>query len=900
MDQFRHGGQEFDHYLAALPEIDRTALAEWDNSARAWIRRADQVMREKQRHVEVALSSLDLGVDMSSNTLSSVLDGWKCALQGMENLLRGQAQIIKDGSLALALSCWHLYPNLEIPDADRVEQRDPLFAPEAEAILGLQPSPAQKTRGVYWSLSLSKLRFYGAPERTTQSFNMDTTRLTLEQFRFVALGCLAHTWTADMTSIDKVCRAISRLYELAFKGESVSLIMPWMSVLGHTAEEFLNAKNPRDRSYLMKLINLGRGKGKTLFSESAENPSYLFGLTEAKQFLSCIEQRYDQILLLRRMAKRRFPGASPGDILIQYFETESITARATAPQVSTKTATAADSLRASTSNESTVEPLVSITIEDESEHIASPDREPTTLANNQQPSQNILQNAILSRNKLHYTTAIADPGGHHHRWVEDALSLETPTPAQNETGTKDFIHLVPQNTRRALPKAYLAGYISESASPLNPNESEEERPAGIEEYPGQEYNAALRTLQEDKDYPQSSAPNDEFECLLGDPTEIAMFVRRSVLKAMSDKKRRSYWVSKTTVTQDFTPDDVDLAFNQDMFGPRKLAKALQTEVLTTGKNDKWYQSWRSLCAFFWIDHTYRHFGDTTIDPNIVERPLSAAQWFVDRRIIQKDSDLCPLSREEAFGCIGYLECGLDTELCTFENVMAISSGDSIFVSTTLICDPLSGSQTVPVKRILGNVGKPGIVLLVPPPRPMSLQPDPNSWQLVENEPFCGQFEDRFTDTTLRLSFTGWTAPVHVSGMPTGRAFIEAHVVETLISVYSRSKWIADLDVLTAMNKASKFPDYPTFLQKGCDHDEKGARGEVELTSINSWEGFFDNPPGPCVVMAYRNWLARLAMVALAVPRGDRVVLSDGICWKCYEDLFELGGPELMRRALFIA
>lgn len=100
------------HMLAAQVVIERNQLAEWDNSARAWLRRADEAKNKEQTRLMLILNNLSIAVNAKINTYASVISAWTTALNMMEELLSGKPQGIQDGSLLLALSCWHLYPDL--------------------------------------------------------------------------------------------------------------------------------------------------------------------------------------------------------------------------------------------------------------------------------------------------------------------------------------------------------------------------------------------------------------------------------------------------------------------------------------------------------------------------------------------------------------------------------------------------------------------------------------------------------------------------------------------------------------------------------------------------------------------------------------------------------------------
>ena len=108
------GAQSMENYLASLSELDRNDLAELDNSARAWIRRGDEVQVKRQTQVRLILDNMDIPVGATQSTLANVMEGWTTALIGIEALLRGESQRVHHGGLALALSSWHLYPDLEV------------------------------------------------------------------------------------------------------------------------------------------------------------------------------------------------------------------------------------------------------------------------------------------------------------------------------------------------------------------------------------------------------------------------------------------------------------------------------------------------------------------------------------------------------------------------------------------------------------------------------------------------------------------------------------------------------------------------------------------------------------------------------------------------------------------
>ena len=98
--------------LAGQVILTRDQLAEWDNSARAWLRNADKAKNLQQTQVILILNNLSLAVSSKPSTYESVVSAWVTALRGMEHLLSGVSQNAQEGGLLLALTCWHLYPNI--------------------------------------------------------------------------------------------------------------------------------------------------------------------------------------------------------------------------------------------------------------------------------------------------------------------------------------------------------------------------------------------------------------------------------------------------------------------------------------------------------------------------------------------------------------------------------------------------------------------------------------------------------------------------------------------------------------------------------------------------------------------------------------------------------------------
>jgi hypothetical protein len=89
--------------LAAMEVvISQDQLAEWDASARAWLRAADRVMEMKQTQLMLIIGNVNLPVNTKPEVYDSVLLAWTSALGAVENMLCGKAQTVQDGAISIS------------------------------------------------------------------------------------------------------------------------------------------------------------------------------------------------------------------------------------------------------------------------------------------------------------------------------------------------------------------------------------------------------------------------------------------------------------------------------------------------------------------------------------------------------------------------------------------------------------------------------------------------------------------------------------------------------------------------------------------------------------------------------------------------------------------------------
>lgn len=187
----------------------------------------------------------------------------------------------------------------------------------------------------------------------------------------------------------------------------------------------------------------------------------------------------------------------------------------------------------------------------------------------------------------------------------------------------------------------------------------------------------------------------------------------------------------------------------------------------------------------------------------------------------------------------------------------------------LLSDPHRTCRPYDLQHILGNVGRAGIILLVPPMDPMVREVDVGSWRVANYEPFDGAAQNSFSSTSLHLSFTEGCTPVHDGVSRWGRQDSQVFLLESVVSVFDGGEWVADLDVIgTLQNPMVRRVPTSSAVGMDCRHRDGGAvvKPAREYTSLDSWNEVLDLPREPVVIRANGNWSARLALLAVLVHR----------------------------------
>jgi hypothetical protein len=193
----------------------------------------------------------------------------------------------------------------------------------------------------------------------------------------------------------------------------------------------------------------------------------------------------------------------------------------------------------------------------------------------------------------------------------------------------------------------------------------------------------------------------------------------------------------------------------------------------------------SLKAILTVYTLYSKLGNASAELKVAAKPLHRHAWIppLDNgpQIVSFAS--FALNREQSFACVARFESGtFNLHPSAMDRVIAISSGNSIFVARCLLQDPCGVQNPPAIERITGNLGRTEMSFLLCPDIP-DIRSECNESQLVPHLPFDGREENSFSQTSLHLLFTGWEQPIDVGSR--GNRDVEASYVEAAIGLYDQ-------------------------------------------------------------------------------------------------------------------
>uniref|UniRef100_A0A8H7K9B7 Uncharacterized protein n=1 Tax=Bionectria ochroleuca TaxID=29856 RepID=A0A8H7K9B7_BIOOC len=307
-------------HFAAQINITESQISGWDSSARAWLEVADKSKLRQQKQLLLLIENAGIPINDECDTYTSVLKAWTTALTAMENIASGIPQSIKDGSALLALSSWHLYPDMFVLGAgpDRVIQNDPLVPAGGMVTLGQTSYSARSDDRPFWSLPLAYLKYYGDPVTASRIFGDHASRLSISEFSYVVFGSILSNWGVYGKTIPTAAEFLVVLDQFLLRNGCYDLKghESWMRMLSKTAQKYLSASK-NEKKFIHCLIMRGHRRYKDFLSSMTGQWLPLWGLAHADTLIRLAKDRETAVAILRLIAQN-IGCTDPSALLIRY------------------------------------------------------------------------------------------------------------------------------------------------------------------------------------------------------------------------------------------------------------------------------------------------------------------------------------------------------------------------------------------------------------------------------------------------------------------------------------------------------------------------------------------------------------------------------------------------------
>ncbi|KAL4788804.1 hypothetical protein BDV19DRAFT_395647 [Aspergillus venezuelensis] len=786
MDKCNEGGSvDMVSWVVAKQQISREELRAWDASARAWLCIADKVKADQQKQFWLAIDKLDMAVTSRSRTYDSVIEVWKDTLAGMELLL----------ILGCVLGGWNVH--------------------------------AQQTRA-------------------------------------------ALTWIVDL---DKQIKAA--VAQQFIRMPMLELHRSWLSILAEAAQDYLHSDDLDQRVY-GRLVNLGRRK----FGFLGQPERRFFRLGEPEIFMELLTDVEDKIMYLRTLA--RTTSFEAADVVIRYkpdgssgcaYEYATAIPRPkrqfqdleadSQSLCHTRWLRLSKNVRELSSAQRQVEetsegfiykPLYAGVQVSRKESVRSLDCEAIrTFRLGGQPA--FQWDTVGTTGRLNtFKLCLGDPDRAALFCAQDTISphfspfglpelvqvfnareidgshlLFTLDKSLQQVGSTYLTSLRAMATvvdlYKMLPGATIDIKIIEGHLGL----TRWAQSLNQEQKGGDDFDA---TVFSPEDYGTESEPDiDEKPRVEGLATHRPYMERPRPGERGHDKHMAQSPSSTTAPVHPLLSDVYEYPLDPDILGVNS------SEPVRRGYSGPEASGPVITEQESRFDELLEMRGLAEGSPGIWEDPFEYVPPDSTKPMINTSQFnlksprlLAPfkMTRGEAIACIVLFESGqYDIPPEKLDSVMALSSNDSLFITAPMLCSPADEPPAHEIHHVTGNIGRGGIALLIPPAEPRIRKTTSNSWNVCNHDPWDGKYVDLFAGTSLNLSYTGYNIPLDIGTH--GAQGWEIYLLEAVVSVHEQGEWVADLDILKALQS-------PQLRRLSNNREQSPRRAGLVTTSeaIQGW------------------------------------------------------------------
>ena len=688
--------------MAARQSFSRQQLAALDASARSWLRTADADRKQQQTQLMLIVNNVGIPVNSKKDPYDSVLEAWISGVSAMENLVKGIPQRVRNGAVLLAMSAWHLYPNMEVlaDEIKHINQHDDLMN---GALLTISRLAANDNRnGVFWSLPLARMRYYSPPVVTERLLASETSRVSMAELWIVVLGNLVGQWTDISSEKESLCRTIIRLSGLV---NQPLVRIVWLNCLAEAATKY-TAANSADGQQYRRLFGLGMRLRKPWLNEPSDPTTDIFGLRSFCKLLDIFDDN-EGIKVMRQIAETL--EAPLEDLVIRYPERQELQS-GYSPSLS---------------------PSPSL-MEEEGEQRScyrhfrfasirpSSTRWPMAPRDEAEPSAKRPRLGFPPRGDVavHYDFPGATDVRHidrYHFWLVNSNKHEI---------VYDFVLGNPDRV----------AIFSRNKTEVTQCDGERatidiiERVLSLSVDKDRLHDRLLggRPIDILHDRFLGGRPTDIFDLTSPDQQRLSLYALSFAndlyqglekatisIQVVNQPMYESSWAPRLCGTDPAVKDSL-------LENPETPPARIRDTTFGEQLEDSLSITQENVCPSLFSQ---------------LKKPLvkdSLGGEYIRHRITPRDPSTSPLFNlplSVHFACIAMFESGefnIDPE--SLAGVMALSSGDSIYVASHLVSDPNTSSETYqrPIRRVFGNLGRPEMAFLIPPLAPKLKDYNPES------------------------------------------------------------------------------------------------------------------------------------------------------------------------------
>jgi hypothetical protein len=803
-------------------ELTRDHIAKWHASAKAWLLTADQANESRRKRLLQVADSLGLSVSTSRILRENVIESWTSAMTTIDKLIQGIPQSVVTGAPLVGMAAWHLYPDM---------------------IAFTQDSEVQEIKQKDDLVDPGGILTVGIEDSRRRGQGI-VWSLPLANLRYYGNPEISETCLSSQKSRIPV----TQLIYVAIG----SLIRRWCA----------DANDIEDGLHL--IIRLAKMCNKVVPQNRHESWLELLASAARDYFQADSDDRSEYLKLIK-CGRRRYPmllGEHGVDSMLGLSDCKT-------------------TLSYIHENQSRIDLLREVAKD------FGDDRTFMIIQYNDFEKQGY-QIASVERLKCGLKRPLNEDSvpRHFYRWITTAR-----TPGLPSSFTRASVSPSEKDGSECIKIDFMVPLFYDEKYPAS----------GFhwDDAPSVLYSKFLENRDPTVNWRSYSGANMRIQYLFGDPKVAALYsVTIDAWKRSPNEDLETFGVKNLRQLQNiFVLRHVLWAaennlLNREVIRTHLLSgrysidqlgrKPSNSVFIETNLVDK--QAVKSLKALLTVCELYETLPSATIDFEVASRPLHSHAWIPNYDI----SAFGPyvLSQEEVFSCVAMFESGgFNFDPTSMKGVFAIANGNSLYVAKWLLQDPCKPYRGSRIERVVGNLGRPGMTLLISPANPIIRDPTPN-YSLVNHYPYDGTEVSFFKQTSLHLKITEWHRPIDTGSR--GIKDIEAAYLEAAISVYDGKEWVADvrIDYIFPEDRHRSSRIVPNCTTR---HEQTLAREDLgKYVAIDNWEELLDSPLEVGVLRAKGNWQARLAAAALSVQLGHETrILPEDVCWTCASSLSKL-------------